>query len=761
MHNFNIIRKSTEFAGRTVSLETGRMAKQANGSVFLVYGGTSMLATATCSKEKSEGTDFFPLTVDYIEKMYASGKIPGGFIKRESKPSTAAVLQARLIDRSIRPLFPDGFRNQVHVVITVLSYDDENNPGILGILAASAALSISDIPFNGPIAGASVGLVDDELIIFPTTQQMEKSKLDLSVAGSENSIVMIESGAFEVDEDTMVTAVYKAHDYIKELITLQKEFALEAGKEKIEIALDIIPEEIITDMNSKYAEAIKTAMQVKGKLEKYEAFDKLKEEIINHYAETLPEAEYSEKKRHLKNAYDQLLCKYFREDILHNNHRADGRTMDEIRPITSEIDVLPIVHGSSLFTRGETQSLCVITLGVGTDEQVIDGLEREYKKNYFLRYNFPPFSVGEAGAMRAPGRRELGHGDLAERALAPVIPTKEEFPYTIRIVSEILESNGSSSMATVCSGTLALMAAGVPIKKPVAGISVGLILEGSEFVLPTDIMGLEDHLGDMDFKVTGTVDGITAMQLDIKIEGITREIIEITMEKAKKGRLYLLDLMAKTIAEPRNDLSPTAPRIEMIMIPNDKIGEVIGPGGKQIKKIIEETGVQIDIDDTGKVLIASSNKESQDKAINMIRGITETPEVGAIYEGTVTRIEAYGIFVRFMYGFKEGLVHISNIHTARVEKLNEYFKLGDKVRIRYTGLDKGKIALSMRGVDGNPEPPAQCLSTRSSSNQEGEERKDDRPSYRDRDRRDSGRGDHDRNSYDRRKPGGFNRKRDE
>ncbi|MCK4653128.1 MAG: polyribonucleotide nucleotidyltransferase, partial [Candidatus Cloacimonetes bacterium] len=525
MHNFDIKKKSIEIAGRNLTIETGKMAKQANGAVFITYGETSVLVTATAAKEPKEGTDFFPLTVDFIEKMYASGKIPGGFFKREARPSTTATLNARLIDRPIRPLFPKGFRNSVHIVVTVLSYDGENDPGVLGILGASAALSISDIPFHGPIASVKVGLIDDEIVINPVEQQMAKSKLDLIVAATGTSVVMIESGADEVSEEKMMEAIYIGHETIKKLIKFQEEFVKEARKEKMEVELEIIPEDIIKKIESSYGKAIEKVANIQGKLERYEAVDKLKEEMLEKVAKELSDEAFVEQERYYKNAFEEVFTKFIRHAILFNDHRVDGRGMDDIRPITCEIDVLPRIHGSALFTRGETQSLGTVTLGTGRDEQVIDGLNEEYKKNYFLHYNFPPFSVGEAGFMRGPGRRELGHGALAERALAPMMPSKDDFPYTVRLVSEILESNGSSSMATVCSSTLAMMAAGVPIKKPVAGIANGLIMEGDKYVVLTDIMGLEDHLGDMDFKVTGTKDGITALQMDIKIEGITKEIM--------------------------------------------------------------------------------------------------------------------------------------------------------------------------------------------------------------------------------------------
>ena len=703
MHKFDIKKRTIEIAGRNLTIETGRMAKQANGAVFITYGETSVLVTATVDSEPKEGTDFFPLTVDFIEKMYASGKIPGGFFKREARPTTQATLNARLIDRPIRPLFPKGFRNAVHVVVTVLSYDGKNDPGMLGILGASAALSISDIPFNGPCAGVKMGVFGDEVVVNPTVQQLEESVLDLDVAGTKSAVVMIEAGANEIAEDKMMEAIYTGHEVIKELVAFQEKFVKEAGKEKMEIVLKVTPDEIIHKVEKDFEKAIDKAAHVLGKLERYEAVDAIKNEMLEKYAEELGE-EFEEQEKQFKNAFEEVFTKSVRNAILHHNHRADGRGMDDIRDITCEIDILPRVHGSALFTRGETQSLGTVTLGTGRDEQIIDGLEEEYKKQYFLHYNFPPYSVGEAGFMRGPGRRELGHGALAERALTPMMPSKDDFPYTIRIVSEILESNGSSSMATVCSGTLALMAAGVPLKKPVAGIANGLIMEGDKYVILTDIMGLEDHLGDMDFKVTGTRDGITAMQMDIKIEGITKEIMEIALEKAKTARFYILDKIIETIPEPRAELAETAPRIESIKIDPDKIGAVIGSGGKMIKHIIEVSGAEVNIDDDGTVSISSSNKDSIEKAFKIVKDIVTEPDMNGIYEGVVSRVETYGAFVKFMSETKEGLVHISQLHSARIGAVEDMVKLGDKVKVKYIGLDRGKYKLTMKGVEGNPEP---------------------------------------------------------
>lgn len=709
MHNFNIIRRELEFCGRPLSIETGRMAKQANGAVFMQYGLTTVLATATMAKEATENTDFFPLTVDYNEKMFASGKIPGGFFKRESKPSTDATLNARQIDRSIRPLFPEGFRNAVHVVINILSYDGVNDPSLLGILGASLALSISDIPFHGPIAGVTVGYINDQIVVNPTIADLRDiSQLNLSVAGSANSIVMIESAALELSEQIMLDAVYTGHDEIKKLVALQNDFVAEAGKAKVEIKLDRIPEDIMAKLNADFGQTVAEAAVILGKHARQEAFDAAEAAMVEKY--TAADAEdFETRKRYYKAGFEELITNFVRKSILHKHHRVDGRSLDEIRDITCEIDVLPIVHGSALFTRGETQSLGTVTLGGGSDEQVIDGLEIEYKKKFYLHYNFPPFSVGEVGRMGAPGRRELGHGNLAERALKAVVPDNEVFPYTIRIVSDVLESNGSSSMATICSGTLAMMAAGVPIKAPVAGIANGLIMEGSDFVVLTDIMGLEDHLGDMDFKCAGTKEGITAMQMDIKIEGITKEIMTIALDKAKAARLQIIDLIEQTIPAARDDISSTAPRIESFKIPTDKIGEVIGPSGKNIKAVIEICKVEVNIEDDGTVRILSPNKESIDKAKSMILGVVIEPQMNEIYEGVVTRMESFGAFVRFLNGAKEGMVHVSQLHTARINQPSDLLKLGDKVTVKVIGSERGKIALSMKGLEGNPTPSEEAI----------------------------------------------------
>ncbi|MDD4223482.1 MAG: polyribonucleotide nucleotidyltransferase [Candidatus Cloacimonetes bacterium] len=730
MHNFNIIKRELDFCGRPLYVETGRMAKQANGSAFIRYGGTAILVTATMSKEAVENQSFFPLTVDYIEKMYASGKIPGGFFKREARPTTDATLSARMIDRSIRPLFPEGFRNQVHVVLNVLAYDGETDASSLGVFGASLALTLSDIPFHGPIAGVKVGLIEDQIVVNPYQSQMNgTSKLNLDVAASATSVVMIESSALELSEDTMLDAVYAGHEEIKKLCALQMDMAAETGKEKVEVKLLEVPAEIMSRVETEYGNRIAEAAVILGKQERQDAFDAAEEEMLAKYLAE-DEAGFEENEPWYKQAYEELIRRYVRESILHKQHRVDGRGLDDIREITCEIDVLPVVHGSALFTRGETQSLGSVTLGGGSDEQVIDGLEVEYKKHFYLHYNFPPFSVGEAGRMGPVGRRELGHGNLAERALTAVLPDRESFPYTMRIVADTLESNGSSSQASICSGCLAMMAAGVPIKAPVAGIANGLIMEGDKYVVLTDIMGLEDHLGDMDFKCAGTREGITAMQMDIKIEGITKDIMRIALQKAHSARQRILDIMQECIAQPREDLAPTAPRIEAFKVPVDKIGEIIGPSGKMIKSIIEACQVEIDISDDGTVRILSPNKDSIMKAKEIIKGIAIDPEVGEEFEGPVTRIEPYGVFVKILNGAKEGMVHVSQMHHTRIGHPEDMVKLGDIVHVKSLGMEKGKLSLTMKGVAGNPEPDPNA------PKHERPPRRDDRGG----DRRSSGRG---------------------
>jgi polyribonucleotide nucleotidyltransferase len=736
MHNFNITRREMEFCGLPLIVETGKMAKQANGSVYIQLGETSVLVTATMSKDASLEQDFFPLTVDYIEKMYASGKIPGGFFKREAKPTTAATLMARVIDRSIRPLFPEGFRNQVHVVLNVLSFDGVTDPATLGVFGASLALSISDIPFHGPIAGVTVGYIDGEYVINPNFGEMdEKSKMNLTVAGGRKSIVMVESSALELSEEIMLDGVYTGHEEIKKLVALQDDFVAACGKAKVDVILPIMPKEIMDKVEALCGAKIAAAAVIFGKQERQDAFDAAEAEMVEKFTSE-NEADFTTNEKKYKEAFEEIIRRYVRDSILTKHHRVDGRGLDDIRDITCEIDILPRVHGSALFTRGETQSLGTVTLGGGKDEQVIDGLEAEHKKNFYLHYNFPPFSVGEAGRMGPTGRRELGHGNLAERAIKAILPDNELFPYTMRIVADTLESNGSSSMASICSGCLAMMAGGVPIKAPVAGIANGLIMEGDKFVVLTDIMGLEDHLGDMDFKCAGSRDGITAMQMDIKVEGITKDIMRIALEKARVARLTILDIMADCIDAPREDLAASAPRIESFKVPIDKIGEIIGPAGKMIKSIIESCQVQIDIQDDGTVRILSPDKASITKARDIIKGIAIDPEVGELFEGPVTRIEPYGVFVKIS-GNKEGMVHVSQMHTGRINHPLDMVKMGDIVHVKSLGMDKGKLSLTMKGVEGNPEPDPNAPKDRPQTS--FPPRRDDRGG--DRGRHDGGRND--------------------
>lgn len=736
MHNFIITRREMEFCGRPLIVETGKMAKQANGSVYIQLGETAVLVTATMSKDASLEQDFFPLTVDYIEKMYAAGKIPGGFFKREAKPTTDATLMARVIDRSIRPLFPEGFRNQVHVVLNVLAFDGITDPATLGVFGASLALSISDIPFHGPIAGVTVGYIDGEYVINPNFGEMdEKSRMNLTVAGGRKSIVMVESSAHELSEEIMLDGVYTGHEEIKKLVALQDDFVATCGKAKVDVILPIMPQEIMDKVEALCGAKIAAAAVIFGKQERQDAFDAAEAEMVEKFtAEN--EEEFTTNEKKYKEAFEEIIRRYVRDSILTKHHRVDGRGLDDIRDITCEVDILPRVHGSALFTRGETQSLGCVTLGGGKDEQVIDGLKPEHKKSFYLHYNFPPFSVGEAGRMGATGRRELGHGNLAERALKAIIPDNELFPYTMRIVADTLESNGSSSMASICSGCLAMMAAGVPIKAPVAGIANGLIMEGERFVVLTDIMGLEDHLGDMDFKCAGSRDGITAMQMDIKVEGITKDIMRIALEKARVARLTILDIMAECIEAPREDLAASAPRIESFKVPIDKIGEIIGPAGKMIKSIIESCQVQIDIQDDGTVRILSPDKASITKARDIIKGIAIDPEVGELFEGPVTRIEPYGVFVK-IGGSKEGMVHVSQMHTGRINHPLDMVKMGDIVHVKSLGMDKGKLSLTMKGVEGNPEPDPNAPKERPQTS--FPPRRDDRGG--DRGRHDGGRND--------------------
>ena len=685
---------------QTRKLSTGKVARQAGGSVMIQAGGTVLLVTATRSKDVKDGQDFFPLTVDYIEKFYASGKFPGGFIKRESKPSTEEILISRLIDRPIRPLFPEGFLNAVHIVITVMSADGINQPENLATIGVSAALGLSDIPFVGTVAGVTVGYIDGEYILNPTAEQLENGDIHLSVAGTKEAVTMVEAGAREVSEEVMLEAIMFGHEKIKEICAEQDKFLSQFEIEKYEFEKAEVDVEIKEYLDS-YEKELEEAIMTPGKLEKYEAIDNLEIKLYEDFLNKLEseEKEISETlEKEFKNYYHDLEKKIVREAILYKKYRPDGRETKEIRPIYVEIDTLPVPHGSALFTRGETQALVVATLGSKADEQIVDGMESETRKKFFLHYNFPPYSVGEAGFMRAPGRRELGHGNLAERALKYVMPSEEKFPYTVRLVSEITESNGSSSQASICGGSLALMAAGVPIKSTVAGIAMGLVKEGDTFTVLTDIQGLEDHLGDMDFKVAGTKDGITAIQMDIKIEGINREIMEIALKQAFEGRMFIMEKMEAVISEPRKEVSENAPKIELMKIDPSKIAGLIGPGGKTIKAIIEETGVSIDIEDDGNVSIFGKDSEGMKKALELVKAQTQSVELNAVYDGKVTKITKFGAFVEVLPG-KEGLLHISEISDKRVAKVEDVLKEGQIVKVKVITLeDENKFNLSMKAL---------------------------------------------------------------
>lgn len=692
----NILRKSIQVGGRAMTLETGRMAKQASGAVFCTYGDTSVLVTAVGSKEPREGIDFFPLTVDYEEKLYAAGKIPGGFLKREGKASEKAILASRLIDRPIRPLFPKGYRNDVQIVATVMSVDMDNTPDILAMVGASAALHLSHVPFMGPIAGVVVGLIDGEFIINPNLEQEEKSTLHLTVAGTADAVMMVEAGADEVPEMVILDAILYGHEEIKKIVAAIEDFrqealGLELAKEKVTPLLVQIPAEIEEAVKSYAYDALLDAVRIKEKHARDEAAEAVKQEAVAHLLEQFPEEEDN-----IRTSLDDLMKYIVRRLITVDKIRPDGRAMDEVRQITCEVDILPRPHGSALFTRGQTQILSVVALGAAREEQILDGLDHESSKRYIHHYNFPPYSVGEARPMRGPGRREIGHGALAERALLPVIPGDEEFPYTIRVVSEALESNGSTSMGSVCGSTMALMAAGVPIKRPVSGIAMGLIREENQFSVLTDLQGLEDALGDMDFKVAGTTEGVTAIQMDIKIAGIDKAILEQALKQAHDGRMFILGKMLEAIPAPRAELSPYAPRVITMMIHPDKIRDVIGPGGKIIKKIVEETGVKIDIEDDGRVSIMSADAEASEKALQIIKNLTKEVEVGEVYLGKVVRITDFGAFVEVLPG-KDGLVHISQLALERVKKVEDVVKVGDEIMVKCIEIDKqGRVNLSRK-----------------------------------------------------------------
>jgi polyribonucleotide nucleotidyltransferase len=685
---------SIDWAGRTLTAEIGQLAKQANGAVLVRYGDTVVLSTATASKE-AKSVDFFPLTVNYEERLYAVGKIPGGFIKREGRPSEKAILASRLIDRPIRPLFAEGFRNEVQIVSMVMSVDQDCSPEMAAMFGSSLALTISDIPFEGPIAGVTVGRVDGQFVINPSVEQMEKSDIHLVVAGTKDAINMVEAGADEVPEEVMLEAIMFGHEEIKRLIAFQEEIAAKVGKEKMEVVLYELDPQLEAEIRQMAEADIKRAVQVPEKLAREAAIDEVKAGVVAKYEEQ--EAD-EETLKQVNEILHKLVKEEVRRLITEEKVRPDGRRIDEIRPLSSEVGLLPRTHGSGLFTRGQTQALSVCTLGALGDVQILDGLGIEETKRFMHHYNFPPFSVGETGAMRGPGRREIGHGALGERALEPVIPSEKEFPYTIRLVSEVLESNGSTSQASICASTLAMMDAGVPIKAPVAGIAMGLIKNGEHYTILTDIQGMEDHLGDMDFKVAGTAKGVTALQMDIKIKGLSREILEEALQQAKKGRMEILDHMMQTISEPRKELSKYAPKILTMQINPDKIREVIGPSGKQINKIIEETGVKIDIEQDGTIFISSVNEEMNRKAKKIIEDIVREVEVGQIYLGKVKRIEKFGAFVELFNG-KDGLVHISELAEERIGKVEDVVAIGDEILVKVMEIDKqGRVNLSRKAV---------------------------------------------------------------
>ena len=693
---FDISREEIDWGGRKLVLETGKIARQADGSVLATYGETTVLATVVGAKAPKPGQDFFPLTVNYQEKAFAAGRIPGGYFKREGRPSEKETLVSRLIDRPIRPLFPEGYRNETQVVVTVLAHDLENDPDILAMVATSAALTLSGIPFMGPIGAARVGLINNELKLNPTVDEMKTSSLDLVVAGTHDAVLMVESEAKELSEELMLRAVMTGHKGFQPVLDAIIRLAEKAAKEPRELATKDKSEAETAVLGVIEAD-LRAAYSITAKADRYKAVDAARAKVMAHFVPAEGAGAFT--KEAVAEAFHDLQAKVVRWNILDTGTRIDGRDLKTVRPIVAEVGLLPRAHGSALFTRGETQALVVATLGTGEDEQFIDSLEGTYKERFLLHYNFPPYSVGETGRMGSPGRREIGHGKLAWRAIRPMLPTAAEFPYTIRIVSEITESNGSSSMATVCGSSLALMDAGVPLKSPTAGIAMGLILEGERFAVLSDILGDEDHLGDMDFKVAGTAAGITSLQMDIKITGINEEIMRVALDQAKDGRLHILGEMSKALTGARAELGEFAPRIETMKVPTDKIREVIGTGGKVIREIVEKTGAKINIDDDGTIKIASSDANSIKAAMNWIKSIANDPEIGQIYEGTVVKVVDFGAFVNF-FGSKDGLVHISQLAKGRVAKTSDVVKEGDKVKVKLLGFDdRGKVKLSMRIVD--------------------------------------------------------------
>ncbi len=689
-----IYRASIEIGGRELSLETGKLAKQANGSVVVRYGDTVVLVTACAEKKAREDLDFFPLTVDYRENFYAAGRIPGGFFKREGKPNEKEVLTSRLIDRPIRPLFAEGYVCETQVIALVLSADGENDSDILSITGASAALYLSEIPFHTPIAGVRVGLIDGKLIVNPTIPELKNSRLNLTIAGSDDAIVMVEAGAQEISEEIMIEAFNLGHAEIKRLVALQRDLFAQMQIKKREVVPPAHDPKLLKEIEGKIAVDLRDAMDTSKypKLLSYEKVDALKDALIASYPE-----EPATLRKQVGQLFDFLKEKIFREDMLKHRRRPDARDFEKIRPITCDVGLLPRTHGSALFTRGETQALVSATLGTSDDVQRVDVIEGESSKRFMLHYNFPPFSVGEVGFMRGPGRREVGHGALAERAILPVVPTEDKFPYTVRLVSDILESNGSSSMASICGGILALMDAGVPIKAPVAGVAMGLVKEGDQYAILTDIAGAEDHYGDMDFKVAGTREGITALQMDIKVCGITPSIMQEALAQAQKGRLFILGKMEEALSSPRESVSTYAPRIFTLKISTDKIRDVIGPGGKVIRGIIEQTGVKIEVNDDGKVNVAASDENSANKAIQMIRDITAEAEMGKVYLGKVVRLADFGAFVEIFPG-TDGLLHISEVAEHRIRDIKDELKEGDQILVKVIGIDGSKIKLSRKAV---------------------------------------------------------------
>jgi polyribonucleotide nucleotidyltransferase len=694
---FDIKRKSIDWGGRKLTLETGRVARQADGSVLATYGETTVLATVVAAKAPKPGMDFFPLTVNYQEKTFAAGKIPGGYFKREGRPTEKETLVSRLIDRPIRPLFVKGFKNEVQVIVTVLSHDLENDPDIVAMVAASAALTLSGVPFMGPIGGARVGFIDGAYVLNPTLEQMQSSRLDLVVAGTDDAVMMVESEIQELSEEEVLGAVTFAHKSFQPVIQAIIELAEHAAKEPWNFEAEDFSH-VVAAIKKLVGDDIRAAYGLTGKADRHNAVDAAKAKAAEALLKSEANPDGVEPSK-FGSAFKECEADVLRRDIIEHGRRVDGRPLDKVRPIVSEVSVLPRTHGSALFTRGETQALVVATLGTGDDEQWIDALEGTYKERFLLHYNFPPYSVGETGRMGSPGRREIGHGKLAWRAIRPMLPKVDEFPYTVRLVSEITESNGSSSMATVCGSSLALMDAGVPLKKPVSGIAMGLILEKDGFAVLSDILGDEDHLGDMDFKVAGTADGITSLQMDIKIPGITEEIMKKALHQAKDGRLHILGEMSKALTGAREEIGEYAPKIETITIPTDKIRDVIGSGGKVIREIVEKTGAKIDISDDGTVKVSASDGTKIKAAIDWIKSLTSEPEVGQIYTGKVVKVVDFGAFVNF-FGAKDGLVHISQISKEKVGKVSDVLKEGQEVKVKLLGFDdRGKTKLSMKIVD--------------------------------------------------------------